>query len=113
VKGTGTLLRALLLSVVLIALRSNATGDIIPGGRIAPWQNNTGVPNGIPTNRIVYVNVVDLGADPNGINDSSAIIQSAIDNCPQGQVVYIPEGTFLLGTLLHVQNSQGITVRGA
>ena len=59
------------------------------------------------------MNVVDLGADPSGINDSSAIIQSAIDNCPQGQVVYIPEGTFRLGTLLHVQNNQGITVRGA
>src|SRR4051794_40772409 len=87
--------------------------DIIPAGRIPPWTSNVGVPGGVPPNRPIYVNVVDLGADPSGVNDSSAIIQSAIDNCPQGQVVYIPEGTFRLGTLLHVQNNQGNTLRGA
>ena len=112
-KGTGTLLRALYLGVALAAARCNAPADIIPGTRMPPWQNNIGVPGGIPTNRAIYVNVVDLGADPTGNNDSSAIIQGAIDNCPQAQVVYIPEGTFRLGTLLHIQNSQGITVRGA
>ncbi|MFL6504385.1 MAG: glycosyl hydrolase family 28-related protein, partial [Candidatus Udaeobacter sp.] len=112
-KSTGILLRALYLGVALAAPCSNAWADIIPGTRIPPWQNNTGVPGGIPTNRVVYVNVVDLGADPTGTNDSSAIIQSAMDNCPQAQVVYIPEGTFRLGTLLHIQNSQAITLRGA
>jgi hypothetical protein len=113
VKGTGTLLHALYLGVGLAVLRCNATGDIIPAGRIPPWQNNIGVPDGIPTNRTVYVNVVDLGADPTGVNDSSAIIQGAVDNCPQDQVVYIPEGTFRLGTLIHVQNNQLCTLRGA
>ncbi|HKH21488.1 MAG TPA: glycosyl hydrolase family 28-related protein, partial [Gammaproteobacteria bacterium] len=103
----------LYLGVLLVALRCSATADIIPAGRIPPWNSNIGVPNGIPLNRPIHVNVVDLGADPTGIDDSSPIIQSAIDNCPQGQVVYIPEGTFRLGTLLHVQNNQGITVRGA
>ena len=78
-----------------------------------PWQSNIGVPAGIPTNRPIYANVVDLGADPTGTNDSSAIIQSAVDNCPQGQVVYIPEGTFRLATLIHVQNNQVISLRGA
>ncbi|HZZ14348.1 MAG TPA: glycosyl hydrolase family 28-related protein, partial [Candidatus Sulfotelmatobacter sp.] len=106
-------LHPLYLGVLLTVLRCNATADIIPGGRTPPWDSNIGVPGGIPLNRAIYVNVVDLGADPSGINDSSAIIQGAVDNCPQDQVVYIPEGTFRLGTLLHVQNYQGITVRGA
>ena len=98
---------------LLAVLRCDAMADIIPPDRTSPWQSNIGVPAGIPTNRPIYANVVDLGADPTGANDSSAIIQSAVDTCPQGQVVYIPAGIFRVGTLIHVQNNQVITLRGA
>ena len=105
--------KAFYLGFLLAFLRCDTMADIIPPDRTSPWQSNIGVPAGIPTNRPIYANVVDLGADPTGANDSSAIIQSAVDTCPQGQVVYIPAGIFRVGTLIHVQNNQVITLRGA
>src|ERR1043166_4585589 len=113
VRRKGTLLGALYWGALFPALHCKAPADIIPGSRTPPWQNNIGVPSGIPTNRTIYVNVVDLGAEPTGVNDSSAIMQSAIDSCPQDQVVCIPEGTFRIETLVHVQNTQLCTLRGA
>jgi Pectate lyase superfamily protein len=88
---------------------------IIPDNRTAPWQGNVGVPAGIPNRTAIYVNIVtDLGADPTGLVDCSAIIQSAINNCPDGQVVYIPAGRFRAGTQITLSNSKSSrTIRGA
>lgn len=50
------------------------------------------------------INVVDYGADPTGIADSTAAIQSAID---AGKSVYFPAGNYAVtGTLLFDNNHQ-------
>lgn len=42
------------------------------------------------------VNVIDFGADPTGVTDSTAAIQAAIDT---GKTVWIPNGTYSITTL--------------
>jgi hypothetical protein len=103
---------ALFLGVVSA---SHCAATIIPDNRTAPWQGNVGVSGGIPNRTTIYVNIVtDLGADPTGAVDCSAIIQSAINNCPEGQVVYIPAGRFNVATSVEWSNSTGNrTLRGA
>lgn len=74
------------------------------GNLIGTYDNITGirtvapVPPG-PTITQGYVNVVDYGADPTGVNDSTAAIQDATDT---GQAVCFPEGTYkMLGTVYY------------
>jgi len=104
---------AVLLSFILAARL--AVPEIIPSSRSAPWQSNVGVPGGIPNRTRIYKNIVtDLGTDPTGVKDCSAIIQSAINNCPKGQVIYIPEGRFRVETAVHIANNKpNVTLRGA
>lgn len=91
-----------------------ASAEIIPDDRVAPWQGNVGVPGGIPNRTIIYKNIVsDLGADPTGVHDVSAIIANAIRTCPTNQVVYIPEGTFRLEHFVYLPYKGNFTVRGA
>ena len=47
------------------------------------------------------INIMDLGAKPDGISLNTSIIQKAIDNCAakNGGTVIIPKGTFLTGTI--------------
>jgi Pectate lyase superfamily protein len=95
------------------ALYSGAT--IIPVDRTAPWEGNVGVPGGIPTRTAIYKNIVtDLGADPTGVVDCTAIVQNALQSCPAGQVVYAPAGTFRLNSRVYTAWSvNNVTLRGA
>jgi Pectate lyase superfamily protein len=87
---------------------------IIPEDRTAPWQGNVGVPGGIPTRTTIYKNIVtDLGADPTGQVDATAIINGAINSCPAGQVVYMPAGTFKVDGTIATWNKSNYTLRGA
>jgi hypothetical protein len=106
---------ATILSLLLL-FSGVADAEIIPASRLAPWQGNVGVPGGIPVRTTIYKNIVtDLGADPTGATDCSAIIQSALTTCPQNQIVYIPEGTFRISAFIHQEyaTSSNKTVRGA
>jgi Endopolygalacturonase len=109
---TSPILAALLF---LLLFAGVSWAEIIPASRTAPWQGNVGVPESIPNRTRIYKNVVtDLGADPKGATDCSSIIQNAIDKCPKDQVVYIPEGTFRVATLLHFgKDKSNSTLRGA
>jgi len=103
------------VSALLLAFACVGLAEVIPGSRTAPWQGNVGVPGGIPKRTKIYKNIVtDLGADPAGAKDCSSIIQSAINKCPNGQVVYIPVGRFRVETPVHVGNkTSNRTLRGA
>src|SRR5262245_56448040 len=91
-----------------------AAARIIPDSRTALWQGNVGVPGGIPNRTKIYKNIVThLGADPTGVKDCAPIIQSAINSCPAGQVVYIPAGTFRLNSRVYLAAKQNFTLRGA
>jgi Pectate lyase superfamily protein len=103
------------LLYLLPCLSSSAHARIIPDNRTAPWEGNVGVPGGIPNRTRIYKNIVtDLGADPTGVKDCSAIIQRALNKCPQGQVVYIPEGRFRIESQIRWgSNKSNRTMRGA
>src|SRR5216117_659668 len=103
---------AILLALLFFPRLAGA--EIIPPSRTAPWVGNVGVPGGIPMRTTIYKNIVtDLGADPTGVLDCTAIIQSAITLCPVGQVVYIPAGTFRLNSRVYLAAKQNFTLRGA
>src|SRR5882762_2507230 len=87
---------------------------IIPDDRTAPWQGNVGVPGGIPNRTTIWKNIVtDLGADPTGAADASPIINSAINSCPAGQVVYMPAGRFSIAAPIYPAAKNNFTLRGA
>ena len=68
-------------------------GDIIPADRRTAW--NPGIPGGIPS-RTTICATVDAAAYGDGSTDATAAIQSAIDGCPERQVVLLPAGTYRL-----------------
>jgi hypothetical protein len=59
-------------------------------------------------------NVLDYGADPTGVSDSAAAIQAAINAAAvavagsTGAVVYLPTGTYLIGTTITLPNRVGL-----
>lgn len=56
------------------------------------------------------INVVtDCGADPTGVADSTAAIQAAIN---AGRDVFIPAGTYKIGSSLTMPNRYGLVIRG-
>ena len=58
--------------------------------------------------------MTDLGADPTGVVDCTAIIQNALLSCPAGQVVYAPPGIFRLNSRVYTGwSAQNVTFRGA
>jgi len=46
------------------------------------------------------INIVDQGADHTGVADSSAVIQGILDNAPNNTQVFIPVGTYLIGSTI-------------
>jgi len=46
------------------------------------------------------VNVLDYGADPTGATDSSTAIQAAINTAANNTQVFVPVGTYLIGTTI-------------
>jgi hypothetical protein len=107
---------ALLVFVLLVALTASASAEIIPSSRKVIWQGNVGVSGDIPNRTTIYANVKDApyNAVGNGIADDTNAIQDAINNCPSGQVVYIPPGTYKTTRTINIGTSRSnITVRGA
>jgi hypothetical protein len=83
---------------------------IIPSDRRIPWH--PGIPGGIPEIAGPVVSILDYGADPSGMNDSRAAIESAIASLPSsGGVVLIPEGTFRVGSKLTIAKDH-VVIRG-
>lgn len=83
-------------------------------GQAGVWENGV---KGIPNRTTVFCDVratipgSNLVAAGDGVQDDTAALQAAIDLCPSGQVVVIPEGTYRISGTLHIES--GITVRGA
>jgi hypothetical protein len=99
----------LLSFVVLVALTgfasiSGATYSL-PADRATTWAGNVGVTGDIPARTTIYTTLA-----PSGGNDTTAI-QTALKNCPSGQVVALKSGTFNISSPIVVKS--GITLRGA
>jgi hypothetical protein len=69
-----------------------------------------GIPGGIP-HRTEICATIDSAAYGNGTTDATEAIQDAIDTCPDGQVVYLLEGTYLTSDTIHLDDYD--TLRGA
>jgi hypothetical protein len=77
---------------------------IIDSSRAIDWSN-AGIPGGIP-NRSTICSTLNPGA-------TAAQIDSAIANCPSGQVVKLNAGTYNLSTGITFANKSNVTLRGA
>ncbi|MFA5263506.1 MAG: hypothetical protein WC378_06740, partial [Opitutaceae bacterium] len=104
-KNTASPLLIALLASAVFGLLARAT--IIPDARRTVWQPGLTYNGGIPNRTTIYTTLT-----PSGGSDDAAI-QSAIDNCPDDQVILLGAGTFhLTGAGLSIERSN-ITLRGA
>src|SRR6266550_7079191 len=99
--------------------------DVIPTNRRTLWQ--PGIPGGIPARTTICATVTPAYASSHGLTafgtdgtgNASPAIQYAMNNCPAGQVVSLPGGTYHLndGLSFSAKNggdgSGGISLRGA
>ena len=108
---TNYLFNFLLVGLLCISINT-AKSQIIPTDLLYNWEGNVGVPGGIP-NRTIIGSIVDSIIYGNGTVDASAAIEAAIDLCPEGQVVYIPSGTYRLDNRVYRAYADNITIRGA
>ncbi|MBI5491054.1 MAG: hypothetical protein HY905_27230 [Deltaproteobacteria bacterium] len=94
---------------------ADAEGDV-PGGSIIPDDRRVdwhpGIPGGIPERATICADVTDppYGAAGDGVADDSLAIQSAIDDCDEGGVVFVPEGTYRVAT--GIKWTKGVVLRG-
>lgn len=90
------------------------TGVVSLGTLTAPW--NAGNYNISSKNSVDVHNVVAYGADPTGVADSTAAIQSAITaacaTTPNG-TVYFPSGTFKTTGLYDLSGQSGLQIVGS
>jgi hypothetical protein len=89
---------------------SSASSNPIPGSRRVDW-NLAGIPGGIP-NRTIVGAIIDPKIYGNGLNDATRAIQTAINSCPENQVVYLPTGVYLVRAGLGSPTKNNITIRG-
>jgi Pectate lyase superfamily protein/Right handed beta helix region len=90
-------------------LEKSSGGEIIPNDRKIDWSY-AGIPGGIPERTNICA-TIDSQVYGNGTTDATAVIQDALDNCPDGQVVYLPPGTYLILDTIHLYDYD--TLRGA
>jgi Pectate lyase superfamily protein len=101
--------------LVLFALICNPLvvfGQLIPADRRIDWA--AGVRGGIPTRTTPLINVrlAPYNATGNGVTDDRAAIQRAIDAAREGEVVFLPAGTYLVGDQLRIVNKNNVSLRG-
>jgi Pectate lyase superfamily protein/Right handed beta helix region len=107
------------LSMALVFMFSTATSlsgesiassqEIIPADRRIDWSY-AGIPGGIPQ-RTIICEVINSALYGNGTTDATVAIQLALENCPDGQVVYLPAGVYMISDTIHLDDFD--TLRGA
>lgn len=109
--GKAITMRGLSSLALALLLVSSSRAEIIPASRSVAWS--PGIPGGIPTRSTIFANVKDApyGAVGDGTHDDTSAIQSALNACPSGQVVYIPAGTYRTTSVINI--GRGKTLRGA
>src|SRR5262245_5270042 len=98
------------VATCLVATALSASADILPSGRRTAW--NPGIPGGVPVRTTVCA-TVNASSYGNGALDATAGIQAAVDACPEGQVVQLSAGNFLINGDDPITISKGIVLRGA
>ncbi len=103
-KGSKLLAFVCLAALTGTASVAGATYSL-PADRSVVWQGNAGVQGDIPSRTTIYTTL-----SPSGGDDTSAV-QTAINNCPSGQVVKLNAGTFKVSSAIQLKS--GVTLRGA
>lgn len=85
--------------------------EIIPDDRRVEWTGNIGIPGGIPERSTVCA-TVDASTYGDGTTDATAAIQSALDNCPDDQVVLLPAGTYRVTDAIRVRSHRVLRGEG-
>ena len=98
----------ILLLIVPGVAHAQAWSSILSPSRAIDWSN-AGIPGGIP-NRTSICATINASTYGNGSSDSTSGIQSALNNCPSGQVVSLSTGTFLVNGQLNIPSN--VTLRG-
>lgn len=117
-KAWTRMIRSQSYACILFLLSLLATGAaqsaIIYPDRVVDWANSSGIPGGIPNATTIYKNAVtDLGIDNTGATDVTSALQAAMDTCPAGQVLYLPQGTYLCSGLHFKQRYNSPTATAA
>jgi hypothetical protein len=91
------------------ASQAAQTESIIPPDRMTLWNPGLNAVGGIPNRTVIYQTLSPRG----GSLDDTAAMQTALDNCPRGQVVKLNPGTFNInGNGLYFRRSD-CTLRGS
>jgi hypothetical protein len=103
--------RVTFIAVAAAFVATSVGAEIIPSARRIQWD--PGVRNGIRNRTTICANVKNApyNAKGDGVTNDAAALQSAINACPAGQVVYVPAGTYIVGTVISITKDQ-ITIRG-
>jgi hypothetical protein len=103
--GAGITLLLLFLTLIYLPSTANATYSL-PANQSVDWTiPYIGVKGDIPARTTIYTTL-----SPSGGDDTSAI-QTALKNCPAGQVVALKGGTFTISANINIPS--GVTLRGA
>jgi hypothetical protein len=88
---------------------ANSAIDLLPADRCIDWSM-AGIPGGIPSRTVIY-RILDVTLYGDGTADATSAIQSAIDSCPDNQVVFLPAGKYKTSQTIHLYDRK--TLRGA
>jgi hypothetical protein len=103
------LTRGLAAYMMYQAKQAPASREIIPADRRIDWSY-AGIPGGIPE-RSTICTTIDSAVYGSGTTDATSTIQTALTNCPDDQVVYLPAGTYLISNTIWMRSHD--TLRGA
>ncbi|MES2986221.1 MAG: fibronectin type III domain-containing protein, partial [Patescibacteria group bacterium] len=108
------------ISATVTGTTTSGSQELIPTIRRTDWEPGVtvGVTGGIDQYISGRTNLIDVtqspyNADDTGATDASAAIQAAINAAGNGDVVYMPAGTYRLENSLYAQNKSNFTLRGA
>jgi len=98
--------------LIIFCFAQRVEAEVIPDDRKIDWSY-AGIPSGIPERTTICANVKNApyNAKGDGVTDDSEAIKAAIAACPTGQVVFFPEGSYLVKKIISI--SKGIVLRGA
>lgn len=87
---------------------SSMTGDAANITYEPPYAGSVGT--NVETKLAETVSVLDFGADPTGVSDSTIAIQAAIDALPNGGYVNFPPGTYAISRSVGTNDHWGVKI---
>ena len=102
-------MRHVLIFLIVLTLPCAARSELVSSDRIYDWSN-AGRAGGIPAQTQTVYTTIDSTGDS---TDRTSAINTAISNCPSGQVVKLGVGTFRVNGVIYMNNETGVVLRGS